>query len=125
MESLMGATLQLQRGSELSQPHLFAWVSSERAARTKGFMKLAQLLNESDFRLLQDHATLESLASIDVRAIATDSRLCDANTLFVATPAAAIGSQDGHRFIQEALKRGACAVAIEDERAITGNIPVP
>ena len=49
----------------------------------------------------------------DVEAIAYDSRRVERGTLFVAVPGF---ETDGHRFLPEALERGAAAVLVQEDR---------
>src|SRR5437870_7330644 len=49
-------------------------------------------------------------ADVDVRAIRVDSRRVEGGDLFVAYPGVSV---DSHRFVPDALSRGAAAVVVE------------
>jgi UDP-N-acetylmuramoyl-L-alanyl-D-glutamate--2,6-diaminopimelate ligase len=57
---------------------------------------------------------------VDVRDVQADSRRCGAGTCFVAARGA---SEDGHRFIAQALASGAAAIVCQDPSAVPAAIP--
>ena len=83
-------------------------------------MELSNLIRNAG---IADSTILGRLAQTDITHIAENSRLAQPGTLFVAV----LGSvHDGHKFIPDALSRGAVAVAgTRDERPadLPGNIP--
>ena len=66
-------------------------------------------------RLMAALPSVESAPSSDpdITLITTDSREVQVGTLFVAYPGVSV---DGHRFIQEAIARGAVAIVGEQDR---------
>lgn len=69
-------------------------------------MKLEQLLNEIEYKLLQGDL------SQDVSQIDYDSRLVKENSLFVCIPGAQV---DGHTFIDDVVFKGAKVIVVERE----------
>ena len=56
---------------------------------------------------------VQGVGDVAVEAIAYDSRRVERGTLFVAVPGF---ETDGHRFLPEALERGAAAVLVQEDR---------
>lgn len=81
-------------------------------------MKLSQLA-ASISALTQDGIVVPGSGDADIRAIHYDSRSVETGGLFVAIRGLVA---DGHRFIDDAVKRGALAVVLEDD---PGNLSVP
>jgi UDP-N-acetylmuramoyl-L-alanyl-D-glutamate--2,6-diaminopimelate ligase len=79
-------------------------------------MILKQLLADlEDYHLIGD-------ATVEVTGLACDSRQVQAGNLFVAYPGVDV---DGHRFISQAIERGAAAIAGEIPRAVDLPSDVP
>ena len=71
--------------------------------------KLRELLSACGIRPDQD------LRDIPIRQVTDDSRVVQKGALFVAVRGA---RADGHRYLDQAIARGACAVLVEEEVAV-------
>ncbi len=71
--------------------------------------------------VIQDIETIEPPSSleIDIEGLAYDSRKVGSGYLFFAIPGLKV---DGHNFIPDAVKRGAVAVVLENDRALPPNV---
>jgi UDP-N-acetylmuramoyl-L-alanyl-D-glutamate--2,6-diaminopimelate ligase len=78
--------------------------------------KLSELLSE--LRIISGQIPWQA-TQIDARGVAQDSRQVQPGDVFVAVSG---GSTDGHRYIPDAISRGACAVV--GSQALSG-VPVP
>src|SRR5262245_39412658 len=77
-------------------------------------MKLSTLLREVDLLRIEGPA---DPAAVEIREVRDDSRAVEPGDLFVAVRGLTV---DGHRFVDEAARRGAAAVVVEDLAAAAG-----
>ncbi|MFC2134519.1 UDP-N-acetylmuramoyl-L-alanyl-D-glutamate--2,6-diaminopimelate ligase [Bacteroidota bacterium] len=73
-------------------------------------MKLADLINSVTVT-----QTIGSVELKEVNNITFDSREVDTDSLFIAVKGY---TTDGHRFIEKAIEKGACAVVMDDDKSV-------
>ena len=71
-------------------------------------MKLETLV-----RAISNGGAVQGSGEMEIEAVAYDSRRVESGALFVAVPGF---ETDGHRFLPQALERGAMAVLVQEDR---------